>query len=323
MPQFNIYRVPKHKEIPLSSELIRIGLRSEKTLEIKSFRVEFFLHYDISEIWWINYYSEWISDERKNNPIEDLQNKNYYGAIVLSNEEICYVISLGKTHFHIKKYCEYDFGIKFAQKVINKDNVTLLNANSFGGNKRKTLNTFSANSTLEPESGEAIVNIKGGTVNEGILGSFISCGDSVSITLEQYNINDLPDLIVFINEALHSESLFDLPTSKKIIDPITISQLDNEIVNKIITLSEEVGMAELLESDSVGFLFRGEFNIKYLLCNRHKIEINNNLYFENIKLKLEERGIAFNVENVLSLKVKIENSIGQEFLDFGQLRCPL
>jgi len=313
MPQFNIYRIPKNKEIPLSSELIRIGLRLEKNLEIKSFKVAFFLHYDINEMWWINYYSDWISDERKNNPDEDLQNKNYYGAIIFSNDDICYVISLGKTHFLIKKYCEYDFGIRFAQKVINKDNVTLLNANSFGGNKRKTLNTFASNSTLEPESGEAIVNIKGGTVNEGVLGNFISCGDSVSITLEEYNINDLPNLLVFINDALLTESLFDLPTSKKVVDPVVIDQLDYEIGSKIMEFSEDVDMAEMLESDSVGFLFRGDFYIKYLLCNRHKIEINDNLYFENIKLKLEEREIEFNVENILALKVKIENSFGQSF----------
>ncbi len=313
MPQFNIYKIPKNSINSLKKELAKIA-RLDSSIMLKGFAIDFYLHFEESEMWWVSFYSPWISKQRIHNPKDNLQNKNYFGAVVLTKGDICYAISLGKTHFYIKKFCQFDFGIQFAQRVVNKDNVTLLNSNSFGGNKRKSINSFATNSTLEPESGEAIMSLKGGTINDEYLGSFISCGDAVSISLEEYDLMNLPELIEFIDNALKQDSLFDIPTSRKESNPEICKKLDSELAQKIIDFSDEINFSEIFHSDGVGFLTRGEFYIKYLICNRNKIEISDGLYFDDIKNKFTEKGIEFTEENLLNIKVKVQNQYGQETL---------
>lgn len=313
MPQFNIYKIPQVYQNSLYRELPNIAKLENSTI-INDFKVDFYLSYDKNEIWWIDYYQPWISEERKNNPNDDLQNKNYYGAVVLTKKDICYVISLGKLHFYIKKFCQPDFGIQFAQRVINKNNVTLLNANSFGGNKRKSINSFAANSSLEPESGEAIMSLKGETLYEKKLGSFINCSDSISITLEECKLTDLPDLIDFIENSLIKKARFDIPTSRKVNDHLICQKLDNELAKNIIQYSHEVNFSEILHSDGIGFLTRGDFFIKYLVLNRLKIELNNELDFAKIKSTFLSKGVDLTEENVLNIKVKVQNQFGQELL---------
>lgn len=313
MPQFNIYKIPKTSVNDLKKELDKLAYL-ENTITLKGFKIDFYLHFDENEMWWINYYGSWISKQRIDNPNDNLQNKSYYGAVVLTKGDMCYAISLGKTHFYIKRFCQYDFGIQFAQRVVNSKNVTLLNSNSFGGNKRKSINSFSTNSSLEPESGEAIMSLKGGTLNEEYLGAFISCGDSISISLEEYDLIKLPELIEFVETSLKQKSLFDIPTSRKENDPNICKKLDAELVQKILEYSNEVNFSEIIHTDSVGFLTRGDYFIKYLVCNRNQIDINGSLYFDNIKNKFAEKGIEYTKENILNLKVKVQNQFGEETL---------
>ena len=321
MPQFNIYKIQKNIESDLKKELAKISTL-ENSISVKGFQIDFYLNFEKNEMWWIDYYSKWISPDRKSSLTEDLQNKSYFGAVVLSNKNICYTISLGKTHFYIRKYCEYDFGIRFARNIIDKNNVTLLNSNTFGGNKIKSINSFSTNSSLEPESGEAIMSIKGGTMMsladgskvDDFLGAFISCGDSISISLEEFALEKLPDLILFIEKVSKEKALFDLPTSRKETDPNICKKLDEELAQKILQNSNEVNFSEIPHSDCVGFLCRGDFYIKYLLCKRTQIEINDGLFFNNIKKKFIEKGIDYNKENILASKVKVQNQFGVDEL---------
>lgn len=44
--------------------------------------------------------------------------KIYGAALICYNESICFVISYGNAHFYISNYCDYNFGISVAERLM-------------------------------------------------------------------------------------------------------------------------------------------------------------------------------------------------------------
>lgn len=233
---------------------------------------------------------------------------------MIYNTNTCYCISLGKTHFVIKEYCENDFGIQLAQKGVDRNNVTLINANSFGGNRRKSITTYATNSRLEPEIGDSVKSIKAGTISNEF-GKNVLCGDSIQLSIDEIIPSKIPELISTVNRVLTSDTdLFKIPTSRKITDPKLIAKLDKELAKAMVKNSEGITLAELIESSNFGFLFRGDFYLKYLVYKRNKIELGDNFDILSIVDLIRSKGLEVDETTLLSAKLKVETAEGQEFL---------
>jgi len=71
--------------------------------------------------------------------IDQPKNNLHFGVLLLSNENICYAISLGKSHFYLRKFCDSDFGLNMAEKIIDASNLRIKNQNFIKARKIKLL----------------------------------------------------------------------------------------------------------------------------------------------------------------------------------------
>src|SRR4051812_4925412 len=49
--------------------------------------------------------------------------KNHYAAFVFTRNDRCLVLSFGKSHFYIRPYCDYDYGIELAKRVADENDI--------------------------------------------------------------------------------------------------------------------------------------------------------------------------------------------------------
>src|SRR5690606_3923725 len=117
------------------------GLNLSHTEEISNLNYEFYIseNPDSVEIWWVEYYRRFINEQL--NP----SNFIYYGCLLIFNDDFCYAISLGKTHFYLKEYCDSEFGINLAERIIDVENMRLKNSKFYKSKKNKTITSFSNN----------------------------------------------------------------------------------------------------------------------------------------------------------------------------------
>ena len=314
MAKYNLYKILKQDQPRLVRAFKRFGLKEETSRNIEGFTIDFYLGVDQKEVWWMSHYSGWISNETKLDPDYSLLNRSHYGAVLITNDNLCYVVSLGKTHFCLQEYIEVEFGIEFAKKGLNDKSITLTRSNSFGGKKRISINSYLTNTALEPESGESIVSLKGGSINNENLGDEISCGNSVSFYIRESEPEDLPKLIANVEEILQAEDRFDIPTSIKIKDEIRITELDDELSHKLINCAEEINYQQIIEAGNFEFLFRGEYVVQYFVFERNRILLDGDINFFNIIQAIRDKGLELNQNNILKIRVKLENKDGSDTL---------
>lgn len=133
MPKFNIYKIPRANKNALVNKFNTVGLELINNTNISNFNIDFFLssNPDSVEIWWTDYYRRFITDRLMP------ENQIYYACLLIYNEEVCYAISLGKTHFYLKEFCDSEFGIMLAERIIDVNNLRLKNSKFYKSKKKQ------------------------------------------------------------------------------------------------------------------------------------------------------------------------------------------
>ena len=145
MPKFNIYKIIRNSKNDLISKLINVDLELVGSKMIDNFTLEFYLSTEPDEvsIWWAEYYRSFFEHE------ELPENKIYFGCLLIYNDDIIYAISLGKTHFYLKEYCDLEFGIKLAERIIDVNNLRLKNSKFYKSKRNKSITSYSNNTELD------------------------------------------------------------------------------------------------------------------------------------------------------------------------------
>ena len=155
--------------------------------------------------------SPWVSLLSSCSEWDLSQNLKIYGAaLVCQSATSCYVVSYGNAHFYLSDYCDYSFGIKIAERLINLDSVKAQQNVSHGGKLSKTHIDYLSNSTLSYRGGEIPTYIKGESINEGVWGKSINCGTSAQFKWEEEPL-ELGEKLAELDRVYNSESTVSLP----------------------------------------------------------------------------------------------------------------
>jgi uncharacterized protein (TIGR04141 family) len=228
MAKYNIYKIEKVKELSLIEKLQSVGLSIAGQKSIDNFTLSFYLSKEPEDIdiWWIDLYKEYLDIKTKP------KNKAYFSVFLISNASLAFAISMGKSHFYLKEFCDTDFGINLAERIADNNNLKLKNSKLFGGNINKTIISYQENSEFEYDSGESIHYVKAKTINKDPWGEIASFGNSIQLHVVIMPDN-LPVLIRKIEEELQKEPKIILPRATAITDETKISELDNKLVQEI------------------------------------------------------------------------------------------
>jgi len=316
MAKFNIYKMDKVKESSLLEKLKAVGLSRSGQKIVDGFTLSFYLSQEPEaiDIWWTDLYAEYLGTDAKP------KNKAYFAVFLVSNNSLLYAISMGKSHFYLKDFCDTDFGINLAERIADNSNLKLKNSKLFGGKKSKTIISYQENSEFEYDSGESIQYVKAKTLDIEKWGKVGSFGNSAQLYLE-ITPNDLPELVKSIEEELQKDPKILLPRATTISDKVKIAELDKKLAQEILN-STNAGLqpAEATVS-GVDFVFLDKNQYRFIFDRQHQ-DIEGEPNLATLRDFINQQNIDLVVSiNDIKIKVCDEHNKGyikplKYFLDY-------
>lgn len=256
--------------------------------------------------------SPWVSLLSSCSEWDLSQNLKIYGAaLVCQSETSCYVVSYGNAHFYLSDYCDYNFGIKIAERLINLDSVKAQQNVSHGGKLSKTHIDYLSNSTLSYRGGEIPTYIKGESINEAIWGKSINCGTSAQFKWEEEPL-ELGEKLAELDRVYNSESTVSLPRLIALDsdnDAEKIDELFPVLANAIANYDDSLRNTTLINVPSfymVGTKLIQNDSIRFKMsCNRKNKQYDGELSIDAIKSFIEEKELDI-TDCIRSIKLSVE-----------------
>ena len=309
---YNIYRIPVNR-VDNFCEFLESRMYEEKPLKEElivnsnefSFKLMFCDKYNRKGSPWISLISSCCECELS----KDF--KIYGAALICQSETTCFVISYGNAHFYLSDYCDYSFGIKIAERLINLDSIKAQKNVSHGSKLNKTHIDYLSNSTLSYRGGEIPTYIKGNSINEDIWGKSIHCGTSAQFKWKEKPL-ELGEKLALLEQIYNSESTLSLPRlialdndrdANKINDLFSIlaesianydeSNQNNTLIN--VPSFYMVG-TKLIQNDSIRFK---------ISCDRKSKSYDGELSLDAIKSFLFEKELDI-YDSIRKIKLSVE-----------------
>jgi len=121
--------------------------------------------------------------------IDDLlqEIKVYGAALICESITSCFVISYGNAHFYISSFCDYNFGVSIAERLIDMNSIRAQQNMAHGGKINRTFLDYISGSTIYYRGGEIPTYIRGRSINSEEWGDIVTCGTSA-----QFNWTEKP-----------------------------------------------------------------------------------------------------------------------------------
>ncbi|HGW6113245.1 DUF6119 family protein [Proteus mirabilis] len=241
---YNIYRMPYGLLSDLTKKIIKEGLVEQKSIQHKNYNLTFYFSDKLkgNEVWWWEIFSDFF-----NEGIEKPYNIFYFGLLIgykKNNPEYCYLISLGKSHFYLRKFIEMDFGLNIALRIANDDNILLKKSRFFCGSKSQEVSSYSQFVQGSYFPGESVEHLKTKAKETDRWGSNnIIFSDSIQLSLDG-EPTALVDIFDYIDTSLATEEKIKFPKSERITDETKIEELDRQLIDSITKENANIAIDE-------------------------------------------------------------------------------
>ncbi|MBO1679956.1 DUF6119 family protein [Bittarella massiliensis (ex Durand et al. 2017)] len=272
MGSINLYRIDEEKQGLFLQELAQkmelrdtIFLESEnETGIVENFGLSLYLSRpgESKEISW-----NWVLEEFHEQSIEVSTAPK--GIIIVEKDDgITYAVTFGHSYFLVDKFCDREFGFRFARKLPYQEikTTTLTTPNS---RRNKTVNTYINYSELEFDSGESFAKLKAKVkLEEGftLYKPAIEIGSSIRFSTAEESLIEILKLIQHVEFVLvHSEDKYHIPVFARIKDTDKLQLLEGSLLTAVAENPTQVNISEL---DIIGVteIFNhndGEFQLSY------------------------------------------------------------
>ncbi len=309
MTKYNLYRISHDQLDAMVEKLQSVGLSKVGEQDSNEYRLSFFFSKtpDPVSIWWADEYFEFLQSE------PTPKNQVFFGVLVVSKGEVCYAVSLGKSHFYLKSFCDLDFGLNLAERIVDSDNLKIKNSKFYKSKKSKTITTYHDGSEVDFDSGESMHYLKAKTVDPTKWGTVASFGNSVLLNIP-LTPRDLPELIEQIEEELKKPAINNLPRVEQVKDEEVIAELDRKLANAILAseAGSDVDIDEFTVS-GVNFVFSDAFSYSLYV----KGQSANKAPCEELsvrKLVSFVRQLGINLQDTIDdIRVTVHRETGRDF----------
>lgn len=242
---YNIYRMSYKLLDQLTEKITKEGLVEQKTILHKSYKLKFYYSDKLTgnDVWWWKVFGDFFNDG-----VDEPRNIFYFGLLIGFKEndpENCYLISLGKSHFYLSKFIEADFGLNVAMRIANDENILLKKSRFFCGGKSQEASSYSKFVQGSYFAGESIEHLKTKAKETAKWGSNnITFSDSIQLSLDG-EPTELVDVFDDIDSSLSTKEIIEFPKSEKITDEIKIEELDEYLLDSLLTGNANVIIDEI------------------------------------------------------------------------------
>lgn len=327
MPRYNVYKLIKTKEIELTEKLANVGLTESGNREVDGSRLTFYMSTEPRDIpiWWAKLYIDFLDN------LDEPFNKCYFGVLLITSDQYLYGISLGKSHFYLKDFCDTDFGINLAERIVDPTNLRIKNSKLFGGKRNKSIITYQTGSELEYDSGESMQFLKAKSTDKDLWGETVSFGHSVQFNLKDFLPHRLPQLIARIENKLGQDPIVRFPRAEIIKDEVKRNELDQRLARALMNYFANLGNndagnnanLDLNEAglSGVDFIFLNKTEFAYM-WNRKILTVQGDITLESFREFVEENSIDLSTEfNRVRVRASDEHNQGftkeiKYFLDY-------
>lgn len=320
MAKFNLYKINPAQKSDLVTKLESVGLTKTGSKTINSFTLDFYFSNNPDEvaIWWTDVYKDFLGN------IEPPKNQIYFATLLIYDNSIVYAVSLGKSHFYLKNFCDLDFGLNLAERIIDESNLKIKNSKFYKSRKNKIITTYQEGSEIDFDSGESMHYIKAKTIAEAVWGKSASFGHSAQFSLEMQP-DELTEFIKKIEEALRQTAKIKLPKVVAVQDEGTIKKLDDLLTEALMPAGDtNSGVAvDDISLSGVDFIFSDQYQYSLYIWGVYNSQTEKgDLTLDKFREFVTSNNIDLK-EQINNIKVKIHNEHGRdfskpvkEFLDF-------
>lgn len=185
---------------------------------------------------WLGYYRTILSEETFLEYSENRGGESISGVFLIKTGTCTFAIVHGQAHFLVRKYCDKDFGLDLAERIVDPKGLKMKHSQTFTSSGKKDITSYVQKRKLNDscDYGEAFSYIKCKTTDKDLWGETADFGESVRFAfnkdfmLEPTEIYQLTD---DINDVLTKDPLLRLPRYHKVTDREILKYL-KEIFNK-------------------------------------------------------------------------------------------
>lgn len=131
--------------------------------------------------------------------------KIYGAALICYREDSCFVVSYGNAHFYVSDYCDFNFGVAVAERLIDLDQVRAQQNISHGSKLSKMHMDYLGGTVLSYRSGEIPTYIRGISLDPELWGTTINCGTSAQFKWEEKPA-EIGEKLNLLNEIIKADS---------------------------------------------------------------------------------------------------------------------
>jgi uncharacterized protein (TIGR04141 family) len=309
MAKFNLYKINPNQRNELVKKLQSVGLSKVGSKNIDGFSLDFYFSEEPEavNIWWTAIYKDFFGTTEKP------KNKIYFATLLIYNSQTIYAISLGKSHFYLKHFCDGDFGLNLAERIADDINPKIKNSKFYKSRKNKIITTYQEGSGIDFDSGESLHYLRAKTLDKDNWGKTASFGHSAQFSIE-IKPEELPDFIKKIEETLKQNSRIKLPKVILVQDEETQSKLDNLLVKVLAGSSQSSTVQESdITLSGVDFIFSDQYEYSfYVRGYRDSYTDKGEITLDRLRQFITEKNI--NLETQLNdVKIKVHNEFGRDF----------
>jgi uncharacterized protein (TIGR04141 family) len=295
--KLNIFKIPSDQWGALKKKLMDKQLVSTARLEQDGWKGDFLFCSDPrpSKIPWVQTFAGLIGSD-------DYRNRSYYGAILLEKGSSHYAISFGKSHFFLRPFCDYDFGIELGKRIADENDILQTAARRYQGKQRKDIRSFVEHARLSVPPGSSVDFLQGKIASEKRLafGSVAKFGTSALVEPD-IRPDEIGALLTMVDLEMSRQARFKLPRTLVLSDDEEVERYDEKLIEELMSPVGTSDIAtETFDLFGVDFIFgsSGSFSLK---CGNYKEKDVDRLTMKEVKEYIVERGIPRS--RVLSLKV--------------------
>ena len=252
--------------------------------------------------------------------------KTYGAALICKNEESCYVVSYGNAHFYLSGYCDFDFGINIAERLLNLASVKAQQNVSHGSKVNKQYIDYYNKATLSYRGGEIPTYIKGESVDEEKWGKIINCGVSVQFKWSEKPL-EIGTKLAMIDIVLKTPSKESIPRLIALDNERDSEQIDKlfySLAKSIDKYNESKSNCTSVSMPSFYILgtklVQNDFMNYKFICNRKSEKNSGEISISKLKTFIVNKGIDIYTD-IRKINVSVEHEInawttGKPLIDY-------
>ena len=272
--KLNLFKVEKENAMDLVVDLEDSGYEMEANHEDEHGCVMLYLKKNHSENQgWLVYYKNLLGEDIFNHFTENLGSESVSGAFLIETDEYTYVVAHGQAHFVVRKYCDKDFGLNLAERILDESGLKMKHSQTFTSASKKDITSYTRKRKLGDscEYGEAFSYVKCKTNNAALWGETVDFGESVRFTFgKEFNLRptELYQLMDRITHELAKAPAVTIPRYHKVLDKDVLAYLDHEFNIHMLDFLTDVDVEDYwLTGVSFSFTNDYRYSLRFRQCD--------------------------------------------------------